>query len=201
MDMFDGVGRRRDEDSGKLVSIGEHSLNGYERNCLFRNNADGTFTDVGFANGADLVEDGRGVSVFDYDLDGSLDIAVRNYRQPAALLRNTGAAGRWLAIRLVGTKSNRDAVGARVTLRAAGSVQSREVRVGSGYLSTSSLTQHFGLGAVERIDSVEVRWPSGEVTALPDLAANQRLMLREGERAAVAVERWIYPPPTYAATE
>ena len=67
MDMFDGVGRRVDRATGSFLSIGNHSLNGRERNCLFRNNGDGTFTEVGFAAGADRVEDGRGLSIFDYD--------------------------------------------------------------------------------------------------------------------------------------
>ena len=61
--MFDGVGRRQDATKGLLVNIGQHSLNGYERNCLFRNNGDGTFTDVAYVNDADRVEDGRGLSV------------------------------------------------------------------------------------------------------------------------------------------
>src|SRR6266404_7066732 len=130
MDMFDGVGRRRDQASGQLVSIGEHSLNGNERNCLFRNNGDGTFTDTGYVNQADRTEDGRGVSVFDYDLDGHLDVVVRNYKQPAQLLHNTGGPGHWLELKLVGTRSNRDAVGARVTLTTTGERQTREVHAG-----------------------------------------------------------------------
>src|SRR5712692_5655976 len=142
--MFDGVGRRRDQSSGQLVSIGEHSLNGRERNCLFRNNGDGTFTDVGFVNQADRVEDGRGVSILDYDQDGQLDIVLRNYRQPAQILHNTGGANHWLELKLIGTRSNRDAVGTRVDLTAGGQRQTREVHAGSGYLSGSSLVQHFG---------------------------------------------------------
>src|SRR6202795_2619915 len=109
MDMFDGVGRRRDQSAGQLISIGEHSLNGRERNLLFRNNGNGTFTDVGYVNQADRVEDGRGVSVFDYDQDGRLDVAIRNYRQPTQLLHNNGGSGHWLEIKLLGTHSNRDA--------------------------------------------------------------------------------------------
>ena len=81
--MFDGVGRRQDATRGLLVNIGQHSLNGYERNVLFRNDGDGTFTDVAFVNAVDRVEDGRGLSIFDYDRDGQLDLLLRNYRQPA----------------------------------------------------------------------------------------------------------------------
>jgi hypothetical protein len=193
MDMFDGVGRRRDQNSGQLISIGEHSLNGKERDCLFRNNGDGTFTDVGYVNQADRIEDGRGVSIFDYDQDGQLDVALRNYSQPAQLLHNTGGSGHWLELKLLGTHSNRDAVGARVTLTANGQRQTREVHAGSAYLSGSSLVQHFGLGTQTHIDSIHVRWPSGEETTLANLTADQKLMLREGDAQAVAVRSWVYP--------
>lgn len=193
MDMFDGVGRRRDQRSGELVSIGAHSLNGNERDCLFRNNGDGTFTDVAYVNQSDRVEDGRGVSVFDYDQDGQLDVALRNYQQPAQLLHNTGGSGHWLELKLRGTRSNRDAVGARVVLITNGHRQTREVHAGSGYLSGSSLVQHFGTGDQTRIETLQVRWPSGEETTLTDLITDQRLMLREGDTEAVAVQSWRDP--------
>jgi hypothetical protein len=202
MDMFDGVGRRRDRKSGQLVSIGQNTLNGYEHNCLFRNNADGTFTDVAHTNAAGRQEDGRGLSVLDYDRDGRLDIVMRNYRQPAQVLHNTGAGGHWLQLKLVGTRSNRDAVGARIDLTASpgrGLRQSRRVSLGAGYLSASSLVQHFGLGEARTVD-VSVHWPSGTVTELAGVSADQRLMLREDRAEAVAVERWLYPDdPAMAA--
>src|SRR5438093_3787805 len=146
MDMFEGVGRRLDHVKGSFLNIGQHSLNGRERNCLFRNNGDGTFTDVGWVNDADRIEDGRGLVVFDYDADGALDLLIRNYRQPAQLLRNAGPPRSWLELRLVGTRSNRDAVGARIRVRAGDAWQTRVVTAGSGYLSGSSLVQHVGLG-------------------------------------------------------
>src|SRR6266404_1091317 len=99
MDMFEGVGRRLDQRTGSFLNLGQHSLNGRERNCLFRNDAD-------------RVEDGRGLAIFDYDRDGRLDLVLRNYRQPAELLRNQGPARHWIEVKLVGTRSNRDAVGA-----------------------------------------------------------------------------------------
>ncbi len=191
--MFDGVGRRRDRSTGQLVSIGEHSLNGNERKCLFRNNGDGTFTDVAYVNQADRNEDGRGVSIVDYDQDGQLDVILRNYKQPAQVLHNTGGANHWLALKLIGTRSNRDAVGARVTLTAGGQRQTREVHAGSAYLSGSSLVQHFGLGAQTHIDSLHVRWPSGAEATLTDLGADQQLMLREGDAEAVIAKSWRDP--------
>ena len=185
MDMFEGVGRRLDAKSGTLVNIGQNSLNGYERNVLFRNNGDGTFTDVAFVNGADRPEDGRGVSVFDYDRDGQLDILIRNYRQPAQLLHNRGGSGHWLQLRLIGVRSNRDAVGARIRLRTGAGLQSREVSAGSAYLSGSSLVQHFGLGAATTVAAVEIDWPSGTRTTLHDLAADRRYTVVEGLEVAL----------------
>lgn len=184
MDMFDGVGRRRDQTSGQLVNIGEHSLNGNERNCLFRNNGDGTFTDVGYIDEADRIEDGRGLAILDYNEDGQLDVALRNYLSPAQLLRNTGGMNHWLQVQLVGTQSNRDAVGARIAIVAGGRTQVREVHCGSGFVSASSLVQHFGLGPVTHVDSLRVRWPSGAETQLVDLDVDRRLRVVEGEGLA-----------------
>lgn len=179
--MFDGVGRRRDQSTGQLVSIGEFSLNGYERDGLFRNNGDDTFTDVAYVNGADRIEDGRGLSIVDYDQDGRLDVVLRNFKQPAQLLRNAAPGGHWLRVRLVGTRSNRDAVGARVTAVAGDLRQTREVQAGSGYLSSSSLILHFGLGPRTRVDTLDVRWPSGATTHLEALDVDRLLRITEGE--------------------
>ena len=179
MDMFDGVGRRRDETEGRLFTLGSNSLNGNERDCLFRNNGDGTFTDVAYVNNTDSVSDGRGLVVFDYDQDGRLDVGLRNYKQPAQLMHNVGAAGHWLQFKLVGTRSNRDAVGARITVRSGGTTQMREVHAGSAYLSGSSLVQHVGLGAATSAESVHIRWPSGAETTLHDVAADQRITVQE----------------------
>ncbi len=183
MDMFDGVGRRLDESTGQLINIGAHSLNGRERKVLFRNNGDGTFTDVAFVNGVDLDNDGRGLTIFDYDRNGRLDIALRNYRQPAQLLRNRGGAGHWIKLRLVGTQSNRDAVGARIRLRTDRAWQTRVVTAGSAYLSAQSLVQHFGLGPEERIDELVISWPSGTETRLENLDADRYYVVNEGEGA------------------
>jgi len=123
-----------------------------------------------------------GLSIFDYDLDGQLDLLLRNYRQPAQLLRNRGGPEHWIEVKLVGTRSNRDAVGARVRLRTAGGSQTRQVSAGSGYVSAQSLVQHFGLGA-ETHATVEVAWPSGAHTAPSDLEANRRHTIVESATA------------------
>jgi len=189
MDMFDGVGRRSAEKTGRFLNIGQHSLNGYERDLLFRNNGDGTFTDVAFVNAADRVEDGRGLSIADLDRDGELDLVLRNYHQPAQVLRNQGGPNHWLQLVLVGTRSNRDAIGARVRVSAGGRWQTREVHAGSAYLSQQSLVQHFGLGDVRQVDAIEVAWPSGERTALGPLAGDRRWRIVEGGEGAEPVSR------------
>jgi len=196
MDMFDGVGRRQEQTNGSFLNIGQHSLNGRERNCLFRNNGDGTFIDVGWINDADRVEDGRGLSVLDYDGDGRPDLVLRNYRQPAELLRNTGPASHWIELALVGVRSNRDAVGARIRVRTAAGWQMREVSAGSGYLSGSSLVQHFGLGDASRAQEVAIEWPSGARSSLADVPADRRYTVVEGDGAAVAAPVVSGPDPT-----
>ena len=177
--MFDGVGRRRNETQGTMFNLGSNSLNGNERDCLFRNNADGTFTDTAYVNNADRVEDGRGVAMFDYDQDGRPDIALRNYKQPAQLLHNVGSAAGWLELKLIGTRSNRDAVGAHVLISSNGLRQVREVHAGSGFQSASSLIVHFGLGPATVVDEIHIRWPSGAESVMTDVAANQLLVVRE----------------------
>jgi enediyne biosynthesis protein E4 len=196
MDMFEGVGRRLDRRTGSFLNIGQHSLNGRERNCLFRNNGDGTFTEVAWVNGADRVEDGRGLAVVDYDCDGKLDLVIRNYRQPAQVLRNQGAPGHWLQLKLVGTRSNRDAVGARVEAWTAAGRQVHWVTAGSGYLSGQSLVVHFGLGTDARAERVAIRWPSGAEMDLGALAGDRRYLIVEGQGAAEAARCGTAPAST-----
>ena len=171
MDVLEGVGRRSGNE--KLLDLGQHTLNGYERNGLFRNNGDGTFTDVGWLNAVDRDEDGRGLAILDIDQDGRLDFALRNYRAPAILLRNVGAKGNFATFKLQGTVSNRDAVGARIRLRTGDDWQTRVVSLGSGYLSGSTLHQHFGFGEASTIDEVRIEWPSGHTSRLGPLKVNR----------------------------
>ena len=124
----------------------------------------------------------RGVAAADYDGDGDLDLAINNSDDAPDLLRNdSDPAGGWLAVRTIGTRSNRDGYGARVRVEAGGRAQVREIRASRGYLSSSDAAAFFGLGDAERIDSLEVTWPSGLHERFPPPRPNQRLTVREGD--------------------
>ena len=191
--MMEGVGRRLNASSGPLLNIGDHSLNGRENNVLFRNNGDGAFSEVGWVNGAGRIEDGRGLAVLDADSDGRLDIVLRNFYQAAGLLQNRRGSGHWIGFELEGTRSNRDAVGARIRVRSGELWQTRVVTTGSGYLSSSSLRQHFGLGNATHVDEVVIDWPSGERSELRNLEVDRLHSVTEGvERMVHSKERTAY---------
>jgi hypothetical protein len=153
-----------------------------QRNLLFRNTSPRRFTDVtgsagpGFA----LEKVSRGLAAGDIDNDGDLDLLVTNNGQSPDLLRNDGTSGHALLVRLIGTVSNRDGIGARLRLTAAGRIQIREVKAGSSYLGQNDLRSHFGLGAAIRADRLEVKWPSGRADVVQDLQADQIVTIREG---------------------
>ena len=124
----------------------------------------------------------RGAAYGDYDGDGKLDLLVNNNRGSPELLHNDGDSGsHWIQIALRGTTSNRDAIGAEVTLRAGGMTQRARVRCGSSYCSQSMLPLHFGLGAATHMDSLEIRWPSGRVERRRHLPVDTRVRLEEGQ--------------------
>jgi hypothetical protein len=162
--------------------FGQRSWHGYERNRHLRNNGDGTFSEIGHAAGTDLLTNSRGVAVADFWNRGAMDIAVSASTDRHALLRNNLPATRnWLQVELVGVKSNRDAVGARVTAKCGGRQQLREVVLGDGYGSQNSLRQHFGLGDNSVVGELIVRWPrSGIVQTFRNVAANRVVEITEG---------------------
>jgi hypothetical protein len=148
---------------------------------LFENTGSG-FRDVAAEHGASLrrLYAGRGLALGDFDNDGDSDLLLMSVGEPPALLRNDGGnKNHWLGIRLIGTKSNRDGIGAKVTLTAAGRRRSKQRLGGTSYLSASDPRLLFGLGATARIDEVEVRWPSGQVSTLKNVSANQYLTIKE----------------------
>jgi hypothetical protein len=151
-------------DLASWPDIGEMSWSGHQKKKLFRNLGAGSFKEMAAAAGVDNDLDGRGVGVGDFDNDGRLDFVQTNAGQPMLLYHNvTAPVGHWVELALTGTRSNRDAIGARVTLTAGNLKLIREVNGGNGYASQSSKRLHFGLGGATKIDSIEIRWPSGLV--------------------------------------
>ncbi|MDE2887417.1 MAG: CRTAC1 family protein [Gemmatimonadota bacterium] len=164
---------------------------------LMRNRGDGRFVNVTREVKDDLSipVPGRGAAFGDYDNDGDVDVFILAVNGAARLLRNeVGNRNRWLRIKLVGAargnqkhpggaprRSNRNGIGARVTVWAGGGRQVREVRSGSSYLSQNDFRLHFGLGKHVAADSVTVRWPGGTVDRLGSIASDRELVVREGE--------------------
>lgn len=165
------------------------SWSGHERNNCFVNLGDGRFADTSFVSGIDFADDGRAVAFSDWDGDGDLDLWLRNRSGPQLrLMRNDhDGQGHFLELRLEGTRSNRDAVGARVEVRAGGKRFVRWVSAGQGYLSQSSRRLHFGLGDAARTDGVTVRWPGGGEQRFAGPAVDRAYRIREGSPEAEAL--------------
>jgi hypothetical protein len=126
---------------------------------------------------------GRGGAFCDYDNDGDLDVAIINIDDRPTLLRNDGGnqAGRWLQVKTVGAKSNRDGIGAAVKVLSGDLTQYDRVRTGGSFCSSNDTRLHFGLGMRDVVDLVEIQWPSGTVDRLTRLDPNQVLVVREGQ--------------------
>jgi hypothetical protein len=157
-------------------------LSGYQKKRLFHNEGGRTFKDEAARHGLDSKKDGRGVAVADFDNDGRLDMFVTNADDEPFLYRNilpTGA--HWLGFLLEGTKSNRAATGAQVRVTSGKTTWLRYVNGGNGFGSQSTARVHFGLGQATKIDSVEVRWPSGLKQRLSNLQIDHWYKLVEGQ--------------------
>jgi hypothetical protein len=156
-----------------------------DRTMLWRNNADGTFADVGVASGITDTGQGRGLLHLDYDEDGDLDVVIANYAAAPILYRNDcGNDEHWLRVKTIGTVSNRDGVGALVTVTPNAEqpedFQIWEIIAGDSYLSQSELTAHFGLGDFsDPVDKVTIQWPSGGVQTLTNVPVDSLLVARE----------------------
>jgi len=151
---------------------------------LHRNLGNGTFEEVSHAAGlADVpLQSRRGAAFGDIANNGNVDIVVLNVGEPPSLLLNTNKSpNHRVLFHLVGTKSNRAAIGARVTIHAGGMTQFDEVRGGGSYLSQSDLRLHFGLGSAAKIDSVEVRWPTGKTEIYKEVAGDKIYTMTEGQ--------------------
>jgi Tfp pilus assembly protein PilF len=182
------------------------SIASHQRNVFLRNDGRGGYDDISGAIGLDLDQDGRSFAVLDIDGEGDPDLAVMAARQSPQLriFRNdfeTTSAS--IALRLVGTTSNRDAVGARVTVETDRVRKTRVLHAGSGFLSQHSKRLVIGLGASERIASLTVRWPSGATQAFTNVPVNTHLRIVEGrgiETEAFRPRSTATPAPSASAS-
>jgi len=151
---------------------------------LFENNGEGKFIDVSTERGSYFQQElvGRGASFADFDNDGDIDVYIVNLNDKGALLRNNkGNENNWIALQLVGDESNRDGIGARVTIVSGDIQQYTQKRTSSGYLSQNDPRLYFGLGSNKMVESIEVIWPSGKVQKLKNIKSGQFITIKESE--------------------
>jgi hypothetical protein len=148
---------------------------------VLRNSGSGKFINVSdkAGDGPAVKRSARGAAFDDLDNDGDIDVVILNSRREPAILRNDSAPSHWLGARLVGTKSNRDGIGAKVKVVAGNLTLVDEVRSGRGYQSDYGRQLHFGLGARDKVDRIEVQWPSERKQVIQGMLANQRLTIKE----------------------
>ena len=161
---------------------------------FYRNNQDGTFSEVSGSVGLDL-DDSRAFALADLDHDGRLEIVLKNRTAPQMrILRNAmSGIGDAIAFRLQGTKSNRDAIGAAVRLEATGLKQTKSLQAGSGFLSQHGKELFFGIGKAAGPVRASVRWPSGLTQTFEGLPPNHRVEIKEGQKEFVAAARETSP--------
>src|SRR5581483_7713772 len=155
---------------------------GLERNVVFLNNRDGTFSDISGVTDLDFLEDGRAFALADIDRDGRQEVFLKSRNAPQLRVLKNVIAGLPASITLAlhGTKSNRDAIGAVVSLQTDAGQQTRTVQAGSGFLSQHSKALVFGLGQAKSVSKVSIRWPSGLIQELHNLRANHTIRVEEG---------------------
>lgn len=149
---------------------------------MFQNDGNGKFRDISLELGEyfnrELV--GRGACMGDYDNDGDLDIFIVNLNDHCSFLRNNnGNLNNWITIKLTGTSSNRDGIGTRVRVTAGGKTQSAQKKSTTGYLSQNDPRMHFGLEKAQKIDNIEIIWPSGKTQTLQNIDVNQIIEIKE----------------------
>ena len=164
-----------------------------QRKLLYRNLRNGRFEDVSEISGPGISTPSaaRGCAFGDFDNDGDVDVVVNTVNGLPQLLRCDSSSGNnWIKVKLIGVKSNRSGIGARVVCTTTVPGESKphrqidEVRSGGSYFSQSDLRVHFGLGKAEKVDVLEIRWPSGQVDTIKDAATNQVVYVKEGQGIA-----------------
>ncbi len=174
MSKIGGANRHLFEDARTWPAFGTASLSGYERSRVYLNRGLGGWVDVADAVGVRDDYDGRAVALVDLANRGVLDVVVANQNQPALLYRNApDSSSHWITFKLVGTGSNRSAIGAEVVLESRGVRQRRVVDGGMGFASQNDRRLHFGLGRNEWVDRVTIHWPSGRRQTLSNPAVDQ----------------------------
>jgi tetratricopeptide (TPR) repeat protein len=161
----------------------DHTWSGYERNVLYANNRDGAFSDISGISGLDFLDDSRAFALADLNHDGRLEVVLKNRTAPQIrIIQNIMAGlGDCVSFRLRGVKSNRDAIGAQVTIEAAGLRQTKYLQAGTGFLSQHSKELFFGLGKSPGSISAGVRWPSGLTQTFQNIPANHCVSIVEGQ--------------------
>ncbi len=159
------------------------SVHGKERKRFYRNSGSGRFVDFSAPSGLDFEDDGRAFAVLDLDNDGDLDLILKNRTAPQVrVMRNNSASGnRSVALELIGRKSNRDAVGARVTFRLGDKIRTKEVRSGSGFLSQHTRRLYFGVGPARELPAIRIDWPSGLSQELKRVPTGAIIRIEEGD--------------------
>ncbi|HEY3757530.1 MAG TPA: CRTAC1 family protein [Opitutaceae bacterium] len=167
-------------DAANWPAMKGRSLGGYQAKRLWLNGGDGRFQEVSSAVGATDTYDGRAVALADLENNGALDIVVANQGGPLLLYRNTVSPGRnWIELDLEGSRSNRSAIGAKVTVRWNEQEQVQQVVAASGYAAQNEHRLHFGLGPNAVIENIIIQWPSGQRQVIDSPHPNQRLHIRE----------------------
>jgi Flp pilus assembly protein TadD/peroxiredoxin len=166
----------------------DNSWSGYERNVMFANNGDGAFTEVSGAAGLDFIEDSRSFVLVDIDHDGRLEIILKNRNAPQIrIVRNTlQHIGHSVSFRLRGIKSNRDAIGAAITLEADHLKQTKSLQAGSGFLAQHSKEIFFGTGSHSDPVRATIHWPTGEKQIFENIPVDNRIEIQEGSGSYTA---------------
>ena len=177
----------------------DSTWNGHERNVFFANNRDGTFSDVSGVVGLDFRDDSRAFALADFDGDGRLEIVLKNRNSPQIRILRLAMndIGNSITLRLRGVKSNRDAIGAAVTVEAHGLRQTKYLQAGSGFLSQHTKELSFGLGTNQGFAKVMIQWPSGLTEIYEELPVNRRIKIQEGTKN-FTVKPFASPPQSWA---